>query len=405
MEKRETMISKDDIRKQAERRFPDFLRSVVTGESFFPLEIRFGKRVPRGEYHAFAERRNVLLSNASDVISEDGDGAPRSSDGYIVELARHNSRRYGRQMLPTRIYFEDEVGYAAFLGRNREVRRFREAVSQTRQRLPKLVPWLARYAPHVTPHLDHWDELLTIARYFVEHPRPNLYVRELPLPVHTKFVENHAGILRKMLDFLLAEEAIDDSSSEFAKRFGLKYDEPLVRMRLLDSTVARSWPADDISIPVSAAAGLGLEGSGVVITENKMTFLTLPSLKGGLAICGDGFKIELLRTVEWLRQCRVIYWGDLDAHGFVILSRLRSFVPAAESVMMDVETFESFAEFAVSGTPADEDAAPNLTSAERAVFRSLVRTNRRLEQERIPQTYVADRLARLSNGSSQDTLH
>jgi hypothetical protein len=266
-------------------------------------------------------------------------------------------------------------------------------VATTRRSLPELMPWLERHAPHVTASLDEWDDLLAVCRYFLEHPRPNRYARELPLPVHTKFVEENEGILRRMLDFLLPAEAIEADAFDFARRFGLRYDEPLVRIRALDAQIqpASGWPSDDVSLPVSALEALSFEGCPVVISENKMTFLTLPTIENGLAIWGGGFKLDVLRNAEWLRTCDVYYWGDLDAHGFMMLSRLRSFLPQATSVMMDVETFETFRAFAVSGTPSESTALPNLTPSEQAVFQSLARNNLRLEQERISHDYVKER--------------
>ncbi|MEX2400185.1 MAG: DUF3322 domain-containing protein, partial [Rhodothermales bacterium] len=128
------MISEEGIRKQAERRYPDFLRSLVTGAPFFPLEIRFGKLPPKGNYHAFSKKRAALLEEAANVVAGGaGDANPAESrDGYIVELEERRSRRYGVQLLPRRIYFGDEDGYARFLGREREVERYRAAVETTR---------------------------------------------------------------------------------------------------------------------------------------------------------------------------------------------------------------------------------------------------------------------------------
>lgn len=369
------MITPDGIRKQAERAYPRFLRSLVSGESFFPLEIRFGKKGPTGSFKDFAGKRQALL---------DGSGE------YMVEVETRRSRRFGEQHLPTRLYFDDPARFAAYLRRSQEVDRLLEAVALTRSRRPDLLPWMAENAHRITGYLDRWEGLLSVCSYFLENPRPGLYARELPLPVDTKFVETNTGILRSMLDFLLPPEAVDGRTSDFAPRFGLRYDEPLVRLRALDRAV--DWPALDLSLPVSSFASLDLAPCSVIICENKMTFLTLPQVENGVAIFGGGFKIELLREASWVRRCDVLYWGDLDAHGFMILSQLRSFHPGARSVMMDVETFETFRSFAADGKPCPATALPHLTPEEHAVFESLARSNLRLEQERIPHVYAKGRL-------------
>lgn len=397
------MIAPEDIRRQAERAYPRFLSSLVTGESFFPLDIRFGKQFMKGHYHEFADARAVLVDGAVRLLGapiDNGTGSAggartRKSAGYILELEEHNSRRFGTQAVPARIYFDDPREYAGFLGRRDEVERFRAAVDATRECVPELLPWLGRRPASALPHLDEWSELLEIVRYFLDHPRPKLYVRELPLSVHTKFVEEHEGILRQLLDELLPEAAVDVSSTRFEQRFGLRYDEPTVRLRRLDPAVEPGWPADDLSMPVSALAELDPAAERVVISENKMTFLTLPAVAGGLGLWGGGLGIDVLKSVPWLPHRSVYYWGDLDAHGFLILSRLRSFVPGARSVMMDVKTFDAFREFAVEGAAFEDEMLPNLTPSEQAVFRSLARLRLRLEQERIAQEYVRDRFAEI----------
>ena len=121
-------------------------------------------------------------------------------------------------------------------------------------------------------------------------------------------------------------------------------------------------------------------------------FLTLPQVSSGVGIFGGGFQIELLREALWIRRCDVLYWGDIDAHGFMILSQLRSFHPGVRSVMMDVETFETFRSFATEGKPCHATALPHLTPEEHAVFESLARNNLLLEQERIPHAYAKERL-------------
>jgi hypothetical protein len=57
-------------------------------------------------------------------------------------------------------------------------------------------------------YVDEWADILRVCRYFQLHPRPNLYLRELPIKVHTKFIEEHKGILRELLEIVLPEDAI-----------------------------------------------------------------------------------------------------------------------------------------------------------------------------------------------------
>lgn len=377
------MITPDEIRQTAERKYLAFLRASVQDEPVFPLEIRFRKAKASDDYLALRQWVGELLA-----ASKVGRGS-----GYEVALAERELRRYGRQSLPARITIETETDYLLLIDKLDEFRQWQTAVAHTLDQFPQLQVWLAQYPQRVLPHLAIWDDLLTVCAYFVAHSRPNLYLRELPVPVHTKFIEDNQTILCSLLDELLPPTAIRVDESQFERRFGLRYDEPQIRLRLLDNGLRRElgWPAADLSLTLSDCAGLvGMNDYTVLIVENKMTFLTLPSVKNGLAIWGKGFQVNLLREIAWLADSAIWYWGDLDAQGFAILSQLRGYWPQARSFLMDAATLEKYQAFVVVGTPSAGVVLSNLGEEETAVYQQLVSHNWRLEQERISQADIVE---------------
>ena len=382
------MITPLEIQKQAQQKYLVFLSARVQGDSIFPLEIRFGKAKASDDYLRLRQWVGDLLTNSK---------AERGF-GYEVVLAEQSLRRYGRQSLPTRITIETEADYLALIGKAEEFRQWQTVIAHTLKRFPQLQNWLAQYPQRVLPYLAVWDELLTVCTYFLAHPWPHLYVRELPIPVHTKFIEENQVILRQLLDVLLAPEAIRHDETQFERRFGLRYDEPQIRLRLLDDKLRRElgWPAADLGLTLSDCAGLTeLRGRTAFIVENKMTFLTLPPVENGFAIWGKGFQVSLLREVAWLAQCAIWYWGDLDAQGFAILAQLRSQWPHTRSFLMDAVTLEKYQLYIVTGTPGENISLSNLTEEERAVCQQLMSHNWRLEQERISQADVREAIYRL----------
>ena len=148
----------------------------------------------------------------------------------------------------------------------------------------------------------------------------------------------------------MIEQFVETNESDFEKRFNLKYKEKLIRIRILDEKISKSlfFGVDNISIPHTQFDNLTIPCKRVFVLENHtnfsniFNFLTLPNLAESIAIFGEGFRIGLLKNAEWLMDKQIIYWGDIDAHGFQILSKIRGYFPQTQSCMMDFGTFNDF---------------------------------------------------------------
>jgi hypothetical protein len=378
------MLTPADIVTRARRAYPEFLRGRLRGEPFAPLSFPVGA-LP-AEYRELQRGIERLLAQAQH---------------YRVEQHTRITRAYGEQSLPVRVWIDSAADLLRLIDKTAECAAFEADVALIRAALPQLEPWLEANVQRVIEHHGAWPELLAVCAYFLANPRPNRYARELPIAVHTKFIEEHTGILRRLLDALLPAEAIAASETAFESRYGLRYDEALVRLRVLDPALLAwlGWPLSDVSAPVSELAGLALNDLDCIIVENKLVFLTLPALPNALAIFGGGFSVDRLARLPWLHACRLWYWGDLDAQGFQILSRLRSAFLQAHSLLMDAPTLAAFEGFVVPGTPCAATELPGLSAAEQALFARLAGANLRLEQERIAYAYVCDVLRRTTGGA------
>lgn len=389
------MIDYKEIRRQAERVFPVFLTAYLASDNFFPWNVRFSKIKPVDALKKFQDIH--LWINALREKSKETTG-----HGYIIEYGEVKNQLVGRQVFPKRIYFDSTKDYLRFIGKEKEFALFKDAVIEIRTSLPALESWLRKNPLKIVENLGQWTDLIKVCVYFAENPRPNLYIRELPVEVHTKFIEENKGILRQLLDELI-RDAINGEEGEFEKRFHLKYGDPLVRIRILDEDIANECfsGVSDISITHSEFCRFNIPCSTVFIMENKtnfsniMHFLTIPSLKRSLAVFGKGYQIQLLKEAYWLQGKRILYWGDIDIQGFQILSHLRSYLPQAESLMMDFETLNAHDANRVTGPRTHADfSLPNLTAKEQEIFQyllSLTKKNR-LEQEKITHSYASRRL-------------
>lgn len=380
------MITATEIQKKAQALYPVYLESVVAGEPFFPYPIRSNKQVSPDFL--------VMQREMAEVAAGSTD---RKGYGYTVLYESVQTRRHGLQNLPASITFAAERDYLKFIGKEREVVVFRQNLDLICRTLPALKAWCLRQPQLILEEADYWADLLKVCCYFVSHPCPGLYIRELPIEVHTKFIEQHIRTLQSLLNHLLSEETIRQEGKTFCSRFYLKEAEPVVRFRLLDPKISNSFfmGLDDLSTPISQFIRLHLPCRQVFMVENLMTFLTFPVVPDSLVIWGKGFQVEVLKDCRWLDNLPLVYWGDMDVHGFQILSQVRSYFPQTVSLMMDQATFDTFSSMIVTNAVPHPPDPAHLTPDEMQLFCHLKKNALRLEQEKIDFAYGVDKVCRI----------
>lgn len=370
------MIQPADILRKAKNLYPEFLKAWVQGKTdFFPRLVPVSRTLDSSIREAAKEVQCL----------REGSKAARGF-GYSIDWEEVNSRRYGKNQFPKRIYFESKDDFLRFIGAQREFAALMSAVNLLRESFPQLEPWIVINLRTIVSIQDDLPGLIAVARYFLENPRPNRFVRELPVSVDTKFIERRKAILRQWLDRLLPPHAIVPDEEHFERRFGLRYAEPEVFVRFLDPAIqARiGFPCPALSLPLSTLMSLDVKEEKVVIVENRVNLMTLPGATGFLALGGLGRAVALLRYVPWLVQCRIVYWGDIDVDGFEIAASLRRLFPQTKTIMMDETTLLAHRKLAVVGNERAVGTPGNLTPTERSAFELCVRNNLRMEQERLP---------------------
>ncbi|MFZ6023543.1 MAG: Wadjet anti-phage system protein JetD domain-containing protein [Bacteroidota bacterium] len=380
------MISPAEIKNQALKWWKPLLQSYIREELFFPKSIdRIGK-VKSGHVTA----RFELLQQEIEALYRHSKN--QTGSGYLVQTAGKNFRRTGSHELPDAIVFETIEDYIAFTGYKKEWNVFVANYNIIKSKIPSLHNWALHHCLWLTNKNVNWNDVLKVCQYFLETPRPNLYLRQLPIEIHTKFIEGNNVLIQSLLDYLIPNHIRSVVQKRFAERYFLKYDEPLIRIRLLDTQPTNFGNFSDISIPLSDFEKLDLPVRNVLITENKMNFLALPAITSTIAVwSGGGFNVSYLRNVAGLAENHILYWGDIDEHGFQILHQLRSYYPNTQSIMMDHKTFEHFSDFAVVGTRNKSEQLSLLNEEEYQFFKQLKMMDKnRLEQEKISQRYVEE---------------
>lgn len=385
------MISPAEIKNQALKWWKPVLQSYIREELFFPKSI---DRIGKVQSSHVTARFELLQQEIEELYrcSKNQTGI-----GYQVQTAGRNFRRTGSHELPDAVVFETIEDYIAFTGFKKEWNIFLTNYNIIKDSFPTLQNWALQNCLWLTNKNVNWNDVLKVCRYFSETPRPNLYLRQLPIEIHTKFIEENNALIQSLLDYLIPDHIRSVAQKRFAERYFLKYDEPLIRIRMLDIDLTHFGNFSDISIPLSDFEKMDMPASNILITENKMNFLTLPATPSTIAVwSGGGFNVSYLKNVQWLKEKHILYWGDIDEHGFQILHQLRRYYPNTQSIMMDYKTFEHFSEFSVTGARNKSEQLSLLKGEEHKLFERLKLIDKnRLEQEKISQGYVEEYLKSL----------
>lgn len=377
------MITPADIQKKALRQYKAFLSAVLTRTHFFPLSIKGNKG-----------KANLPMDELFPALKRLLDGAKsKKGYGYTVTLKTVQTRHAGEISMPDEIYFENVEDYVKFIDKEAEFLAFRKVAMQSQKKLPTLLLWMQENPLKVLKHLAVWETLLKIGQYFIKHPRPLQYARALPLDIAPTFIENHRSILSAILDAILPSSAIEESETLFERRFGLLYEEPLLRMRALDNQVF-DWDIKDISLPLSTWKEQSPAAQTIFICTDLMNCLRFPSHPKSLIIYGTPMAIAVLQELTWLQDKTCYFWGDVSNKGFQQLATIRSFLPQSKSFLMDRKTFEKHQAEAITVTKDSTAHLPVLLKEEREflMYLNSLEEPNQLEQKHISQTYLKQEL-------------
>jgi len=378
-----------DIYKEAEKQYSNLLKSYIENDllSFFPLRnVKFSKPKNRNPREEQIKILDYLEQNSKEKL------------GYGYSIVWNNTKKtrtYGEVTLPQIIVFKSLNDYLLFLDKTEDFNNFKNISKLIIVSLPMLKQWVFDNPLELTKYKDVWEELIMVCKYFLNEHKfdGNLYVRQLPIEIHTKFIEDHKTILNSILTAILPDNLIKKDFSgvkqnNFEKRYSLNYDKSSIRLRILDKNLYING-LSDIALQPDEFRKLNIKCEKVFITENKMNFLAFPCLKGAIVIFGEANKkLHVIRDAIWIKEKQLFYHGDIDTWGLKILANYRNHFPESKSILMTKEIFEKYLKFAVPEEKSYNNCPNTLTKAEKELFDFLCKQPReknRLEQERIPQ--------------------
>jgi hypothetical protein len=310
------------------------------------------------------------------------------------------TRNFGRVRIPRMVRTLSLDAAARLLGRMDQAIKARQRLESIRAVDARLAEIADQWPAFIAMSTQDFTVLCRFLAQIAAQGIPKMRLREVPCAgMHTKFLENHRTMLVPAMAALEIPSSPDARS--WAGKLGFIEDETRqFELRDLDGGLL---PYAHLALPVtelmhcpvgvSAAAAL----RGIVIVENQATFRALPPMLGVVAIFGRGDAVRTLGAAEWLTTRPLLYAGDLDHAGFLMVAGLRrDGLQRLETAFMDAQAAQSFKDYWVddSSRPGSQRAYEGLTAKERAAQQLMAAGPWRLEQERIPFDLWIDRLAR-----------
>jgi hypothetical protein len=363
----------------------------------FPLRVNL--RAPSGKAMAADYANAQVWARSMVQAAAQGD--------FRLESIRRSAGALGVQEIPYAAWIDTPEQALKLLpgSAQSKSRLFASALNITRE-YPQEIAQLFRQVALARPFLvleagEHWPSLLKLSVWLRSHPRPGLHLRQVSVPgLHTKIIETHKPLLRHLFDAVVPAEAVLTHVNNFEERYGFAISEREVRIRS-HGQILGLGQMDQISViwPLSALASWDAQAAGVrelLVVENKLNALTAPLAPGRLILFGAGYGVhELLAAVPWCQHIPVRYWGDVDSHGFALLSAARAVVPHLTSVLMDSETLMAHQALWVPEDKPSTAQPAHLTTDEAQCLQMLSQGpgHVRLEQELIRFDLVQQALA------------
>ncbi len=372
----------DDIAAKVRRRWDDgtLLRAHATNATFDLIDVPL--RGPRpseiGDDLAAARDWVALL-----------DAGRRDDRRYALTWQAIGGRRIGRNELPVRAVISTFDQAWALLGVRGAVRQFDE-ILELADGHAAMRTWIVGN-PHRALELHNdFPKLLAAFTWLDAHRNSGRYLREISAPgVDTKFAEKHRVVLAAML-------GVPSAATGFLSALGLRSKPEFVRLRPA-LTLGLPLPASELAMRATELAELSIQPRTAIVVENEITYLSVDVPKDGVVLWGKGFEVDRVGRLPWLAEVDVLYWGDIDTHGFAILDRLRAWLPQTRSVLMERDTLLAHRDrWVIEERPA-ASSLPRLTQAEQELFADLVTDalgeRVRLEQERVDWSWAERCLA------------
>lgn len=381
------MITPEEIAGKALRRYTDYQRSLIQAASIFPLYISADKKAS-GDFAIRHKQLEAVISRSKDRVGY----------GYTLVYRTVTTRKHGTQDEIETILFETEDDYLTFLQKTEQAASFKRLLAELLQWQPTLKEWLAAESPDIIhQHAAAWKDICLVVNYLLSHDVTGFYIRTVPVPVHTKFLERYKAVIYSLVKFLQPLR-FNKGVSFLEEELGLLRKQHLFSMRWLDQSFLKLYSAGMEVLGISAGylSQVAWPVKRIILVENETNLYLFPSMAESMVLCSAGGALHLLKDIPVFAKATLYYWGDLDEKGFTLLQDMRTMYPHVISLMMD-EAVVVYHRLEMDRQPKAyrQREMSGLTPDETRAYHMLAANQGRIEQERLKQAYMLDQISKL----------
>lgn len=375
------MRTPEEVVNLLRRKFERHHRRWLAGEGDFPDAINLHPPVERDVMTRTADVRTWISAwNQSELSS------------HLIRESRTWARAGAHEHIPVALALASPEIVCKILGQGRRWERATHRYHALTDRWPDLK---AVAAAHFNVLADYeetdFSGLIQLVDWLTTNRSSGYMLRQIPLEgLHSKWLETRTQVVRDFVAAILGEE-----SADLYEMCGLSPLPLEIKTHILCPILRRSlggWHRP--TLPINELKTLAAHPRLAIVVENRDTGSALPDLEGAICFAAMGKAVNRLGELPWLHDVPLLYWSDIDTHGFECVDLARQVLPRTQTILMDVPTVERFRHLvSVEESPLPASRVlRSLTSAEREVYEGLHArrwgTNFRIEQERLPISFA-----------------
>lgn len=371
---------------QLEKQYIPYLKSVIQGAPFQPIVLRGGKNKPTTTAELHEQIRLFQTYEKK-----------QNNKGWVIQWEEWTSKKLGTQQWPSIISVTTEHDFLFLIKREKEAIAFKDQLHKLLQWNAVIKEWLAEKPKIVLELSKSWPGICAVVDYLLKHDVYHHYLRSIPVPVHTKFIEQHKKVIHSILHHL-SNEKFPSTDISLEDALGLNKKPFLFTLRWLDEDLCRQFTAgmNLFAVPVYYLQQQKWTVQRVILVENETNLYLFDNMPGTLVICSYGNALHLLKEIPFLHHTQLYYWGDMDERGFEMLNNIRGHYPHVVSLFMDeITTAYHQTALDVKSIIYQKKNFQLLRPHEEKAYQLLLQNNQWLEQEKLQQSFVQETLNQL----------